>query len=139
MKHLQFYLSDPIVLQHKVVDGANTQVTGGKIKVVNGEKIEEIIIPAHTPGVLVKNDDGKLEISFEKGDDHYLRFGANPNRYETFVLLASDWKGKIGTVNYAGNKYFTSPESADALLLIDMRKIANYQKDQRIAKGRKVN
>ena len=139
LKHIQFYLSDPIVLQHKVVDGTSTQVSGGKIKIINGEKVEEIIIPSGTPGVLVRNDSGKLEISFEKGDDHFLRFGPNPSRYETYVLLASDWKGKIGSVTYAGNKYFTSPESADALLLIDVRKIANYQKDERVAKGRKVN
>jgi hypothetical protein len=139
LKHIQFYLSDPIVLQHKVVDGTSTQVSGGKIKIINGEKVEEIIIPSGTPGVLVRNDAGKLEVSFEKGDDHFLRFGANPSRYETYVLLASDWKGKIGTVTYAGNKYYTSPGSADALLLIDVRKIANYQKNERVAKGRKVN
>lgn len=139
LKHLQFYLSDPIVLQHKIVDGTTTSVTDGKIKIINGEKVEEIIIRSGTPGVLVRNEEGKLEISFEKDDSHYLRFGANPSRYETYVLLASDWKGKIGSVTYAGNKYFTSPESADALLLIDVRKIASYQKDERVAKGRKVN
>jgi len=139
LKHLQFYLSDPIVLQHKIVDGTTTQVTDGKIKIINGEKVEEIIIRSGTPGVLVRNEEGKLEISFEKDDSHFLRFGANPARYETYVLLASDWKGKIGSVTYAGNKYFTSPESADALLLIDVRKIASYQKDERVAKGRKVN
>ena len=139
LKHVQFYVSSPIVLQHKVVEGGNTQVSGGKIKVINGEKIEEIIIPSGTPGVMVRDDSGKLEISFEKGDDHFLRFGANPSRYEAYVLLASDWKGKIGTVTYAGNKYYTSPESADALLMIDLRKVANYQRDERVARGRKAN
>jgi hypothetical protein len=32
-------------------------------------KVEEVIIPSGTPGVMVKDDNGKLEISFEKGDD----------------------------------------------------------------------
>lgn len=139
LKHVQFYVSDPIVLQHKITDGSSTQIADGKIKIINGEKVEEIIIRSGTPGVLVRNDDGKFEVSFEKGDDHFLRFGSNPSRYNSYVLLASDWKGKIGTVNYAGNKYYTSPESADAILLIDIRKIANYQRDERVAKGRKVN
>lgn len=139
LKHLQFYVSDPIVLQRKITAENSTQVTEGKIKIVNGEKVEEIVVPTGTKGVLVKNDAGKFEISFEKDDSYYLRFGTNPNRYQSYVLLASDWKGKIGTVTYAGNKYYTSPESADAVLLIDLRKISNYQKDARVAKGRKAN
>ena len=139
LKHLQFYVSAPIVLQRKITAENSTQVVAGKIKIVNGEKVEEVVVPVGTKGVLVKNDNGKFEISFEKDDSYYLRFGTNPNRYESFVLLASDWHGKVGTVNYAGNKYYTSPESADAVLLIDLHKISNYQKDARVAKGRKVN
>ena len=139
LKHLQFYVSSPIVLQRKITDENNTQITAGKIKIVNGEKVEEVVVPIGTKGVLVKNDNGKFEISFEKDDSYYLRFGTNPNRYESYVLLASDWHGKVGNVTYAGNKYYTSPESADAILLIDMRKISSYQKDSRIAKGRKAN
>lgn len=139
MKHLQFYVSDPITLQRKITSGATTEVTSGKVRVINGEKVEEIIIPSGTPGVLVRNDAGKLEISFEKNDDHYLRFGANPDRYQSFVLLASEWKGKIGNVTYAGQKYYTSPESTEAVLLIDLRKIENNQKEERVAKGRKAN
>lgn len=139
LKHLQFYVSNPIVIQRKLTAENNTQVTAGKIKVVNGEKVEEVVIPTGTKGVLVKNDNGKFEISFEKDDTYFLRFGTNPNRYDSYVLLASDWHGKIGTVTYAGNKYYTAPESADAVLLIDMHKISSYQKDARVAKGRKVN
>jgi hypothetical protein len=139
LKHLQFYVSSPIVLQRKITAENSTQITSGKIKIVNGEKVEEIVVPVGTKGVLVKNDSGKFEVSFEKDDTYYLRFGTNPNRYESYVLLASDWRGKVGTVTYAGNKYYTSPESADAILLIDLHKISSYQKDARVAKGRKVN
>ena len=139
LKHLQFYVSAPIVLQRKITAENSTQVVAGKIKIVNGEKVEEVVVPVGTKGVLVKNDNGKFEISFEKDDSYYLRFGTNPNRYESYVLLASDWHGKVGTVTYAGNKYYTSPESADAVLLIDLHKISSYQKDARVAKGRKVN
>ena len=139
LKHLQFYVSDPIVLQRKITAENSSQVISGKIKIVNGEKVEEIVVPTGTKGVLVRDDAGKFEISFEKDDSYYLRFGTNPNRYQSYVLLASDWHGKVGTVTYAGNKYVTSPESADAVLLIDLHKISSYQKDARVAKGRKVN
>jgi len=139
MKHLQFYLSDPVTIQRKITSDNSTVVMAGKVKIVNGEKVEEVVVPTGTKGVLVKDDSGKLEVSFEKDDNYYLRFGANPDRYQSYVLLASDWHGKVGTVTYAGNKYYTSPESADAILLIDMHKISNYQKDARVAKGRKAN
>jgi hypothetical protein len=138
LKHLQFYVSDPIILQRKITDQNNTLVFGGKMKIVNGEKVEEVVVPTGTRGVLVKDDNGKFEISFEKDDTYYLRFGTNPNRYESYVLLASDWHGKVGNVTYAGNKYYTSPGSADAVLLIDMHKVSSYQKDSRVAKGRKA-
>ena len=139
LKHVQFYMSDPIVLHRKITSANSTQVTAGKIKVINGEQVEEVIVPPGTKGVLVKDAEGKMEVSFEKGDDYYLRFGSNPNRNNAYVVLASDWQGKVGIVTYAGNKYTTSPESADALLLIDIHKIQNYQKNERVAKGRKVN
>jgi len=139
LKHLQFYVSSPIVLQRKITNDNSTQITAGKIKIVNGEKVEEVVIPTGTKGVLVRNDNGKFEISFEKDDSYYLRFGTNPNRFESYVLLASDWHGKIGNVTYAGNKYYTAPQSVDAVLLIDMHKISNYQKNERVATGRRVN
>ena len=139
LKHLQFYVSSPIVIQRKVTAENNTQIDAGKVKIVNGEKVEEVVVPVGTKGVLVRNDNGKFEISFEKDDTYYLRFGTNPNRYDSYVLLASDWQGKVGTVTYAGNKYYTTGESADAVLLIDIRKISSYQKESRIAKGRTAN
>ena len=137
LMRVQFYVSDPIVLQRKFTDGS-AEVVKGKVKIVNGEKVEEVIIPSGTPGVLVREADGKLEVSFEKSDANYLRFGGNPNKQSTFVLLASDWRNKIGTVTYGGEKFFTSPESADALLLIDLKKIQKFEKSQRVAGGRKV-
>jgi hypothetical protein len=139
LKHLQFYVSDPITIQRKITDQNNTQVISGKVKIVNGEKVEEVVVPTGTKGVFVKDDNGKFEISFEKDDNYYFRFGENPDRYHSYVLLESDWHGKVGTVTYAGNKYYASPGSADAILLIDMHKISNYQKEGHVAKGRKAS
>lgn len=138
LKRVQFYVSDPITLQRKFVDGS-AQITSGKLKLINGEKVEEVQIPSATPGILVREaDGGKLEVSFEKSNDYFLRFGYNPNKSGTYVLLASEWKNKVGNLSYGGQKFYTSPESGDALLLIDMKKIVKYSKTQRVASGRKV-
>ena len=42
LQKIQFYLSDDIVLYRKVASGETT-IKNGKIKMVNGEKIEEIL------------------------------------------------------------------------------------------------
>ncbi|MFN8309869.1 MAG: hypothetical protein U0T73_07895 [Chitinophagales bacterium] len=139
LMRVQFYVSDPVVLQRKVTDAANAQVVQGKVKIVNGESVEEVIIPRGTPGVLVRDSAGKMSISFEKNDDHFLRFGPNPDKRNRYVLLASDWRNRVGVVNYAGEQFYTSPESSDAELLIDLRRIEKFSKNERVAGGRKVN
>jgi hypothetical protein len=139
LKKIQFYTSAPIVLQRKLTGESGTEIYAGQVKVVHGERVEEVLIPSGTAGILVKDDEGKMEISFERDDTHYLRFGSNPTRNMQYALLASDWRNKVGTVMYAGNKYYTSPESVEAVLNIDLRKIMKSETNSRIAKGRKVN
>ncbi len=138
IKRIQFYLSREVVLQRQITNGS-TEIVQGKIKTVKGKKVDEIIIPAGTKGVVtdIPRQD-KLLVSFEVGDDHYLSFGVNPNATEKYMLLASDWKNEMGRVHYAGNEYYTDPDSKYAYLLVDLRKVEDMQIKQRIAKGRKV-
>jgi hypothetical protein len=137
LKRIQFYTSDAIVLQRKIVEG-ETRIQEGKIKTINGEKVEEIIIRSGTPGILIEESNGKLSVSFEKNDQHYINFGKNVNMNNRFSIAFSSLKNKIGTINYNGTKYFTAPETVDAILMVDMRRIDNSELNQRVAKGRKV-
>ena len=138
IKRIQFYVSHDIALHREVVKGS-TDIVRGKIKTIRGSKMEEIIIPAGTKGVVTEiPNDKKLLVSFELSDDRYLSFGVNPNASEKYVLLASDWKNEMGKVHYAGNEYYTEPDSKYASLLVDLRKIENMEVKQRVAKGRKV-
>lgn len=139
IRRIQFYLSREIVLQRQITNGS-TEIVQGKIKSVKGKKVDEIIIPAGTKGVVtdIPRQD-KLLVSFEVGDDHYLSFGVNPNATEKYMLLASDWKNEMGRVHYAGNEYYTDPDSKYAYLLVDLRKVEDMRIKQRVAKGRKVD
>lgn len=139
IKRIQFYTSDDITIQRKV-NNSSGEIISGKIRFVNGEEIEEVVIKRGTPGVAVWFPDQKrFGISFEDGDDQYLTFGPNPERKGRYFLLASDWKNKIGTVHYQGQKYYTSPSSSYVYLLVDMKKINKMNKDSRVAKGRTIN
>ncbi|MCS6819141.1 MAG: hypothetical protein RMJ53_03255 [Chitinophagales bacterium] len=138
IKKIQFYNSRQIILQRQL-EKDEIAIEGGKIKIRDGKKIEEIIIKRHTPGVAVSIPSrDRLEISFEKDDNHYLRFGVNPNEGKKFSLLASEWNNGIGKITYHGKTYYTSPDAAYVFLMVDLRKIDRIELNQRVARGRKV-
>jgi hypothetical protein len=43
-----------------------------------------------------------------------------------------------GKVHYAGQEYYTDPDSKYAYLMVDLRKIQKMELKQRVAKGRKM-
>lgn len=138
IKRIQFYVSHDIVL-HREAQKGSTDIQKGVIKNVRGRKVDEIIIPAGTKGIVTEiPNEKKLLVSFETGDDRYLSFGVNPNAGDKYVLLASDWKNEMGRVHYAGEEYYTDPDSKYASLLVDLRRIENMEVKQRVAKGRKI-
>ncbi len=139
LRKIQFYLSNDIVLRRELSQGS-TEIVSGKIKTVNGKRVEEILIRERTPGILTQMPrENKMLVSFEISDSHYLSFGVNPNMGDKYVLLAESWNGNVGTVNYHGNKYYTQSDSKYSTLLVDLRKIQKLKMKQRVAKGRKVN
>ena len=140
LKHIQFYLSDDIMIQRKLKDGANTEIAAGKVKIINGERVEEVIFKAGTPGVLMAvPSDNKLAVSFEDGDNRTLMFIPNPARNGKFVLAATDWKNGVGKLTYDGREFYCNPESGNAYLEIDLKKLHKVQHEVRKASGRKVD
>lgn len=138
IKNIQFYTSDRIVLNRQLKSN-ETEIVSGKIKMVDGKRVEQIIIKKGTPGVVVALPDAeRLAVSFEISDAYYLTFGVNPKRGKRFYLLGKDWKGKIGKVTYDDKLFFTTPQSADVFLAIDLRKVNNEEYKTRTAKGRKL-
>jgi len=140
LKEIQFYLSRDIVLYRDYKQSAS-KIESGEIKMINGRKIEEVKIPKGTPGVaLFQPKNNKLAVSFEnKGTDKFLIFGPNPKRGNKYVLLATDWKNKRGTVKYDDKTYSTNVESSYATLLVDLKESKKIKVNSRSAKGRKIN
>ena len=138
LKRIQFYLSQDIILRRDVDKTGGTEFTKGSIKVVDGRKIEEVIIPKGTPGVLLfRPSEKKFAISFEANDDQrFLMFGPNPKRGGEFVLLASEWEGRNAIVTYQGKEYITDVSAAWANLLVDLKKSRNLTLERRTVKGR---
>lgn len=139
LKQIQFYVSHDIHLKRQLT-GGKSEIISGKIKIENGRKVELVVIPKGTPGTfLFSPKSNRFAISFEEGGDkRYLMFGPNRKYNDRFVMLASDWKRRNGTVNYDGKKWKVDSDDAYAALLVDMRKITKTDVNSRTAKGRRI-
>ena len=138
LQSVQFYLSKDIVLFRDL--GINeSKISEGKIKIVDGRKVEEIIFPKETPGVLVFSPkENRFAISFEEGEDSFLMFGPNKKAGGKFVLLAKEWDRRVGKVTYKGRTYKTNSQSAMAALLVDVDKARKVSRKTKKVKGRKI-
>lgn len=139
LKNIQFYLSRDIVLRRQA-SGGSSQIVDGEIKVVEGQKVEEVVLKAGTPGVFLfspKKD--RFAVGFDANSDNYLVFGPNPNAGDRYVLLASEWNRRQGEVTYAGKKWRVSSDAAWAALMVDLKKIKEVSVTRNSPSGRTVN
>jgi len=136
---IQFYLSNDIVLWRDVNRGESV-ISKGKIKMVDGREVEEIIIKRRTPGVfLFSPQKNHYAIGFDTNDDtKYLIFGPSEKVNGRYVLLAKDWDRRFGKVTYGDKVYRTTNESAFAYLMVDVDKTRSTKVRKTKATGRKV-
>lgn len=139
LERIQFYVSEDIVLQRRL-SGESSQITGGKIRIVDGSKIDEVVIKAGTPGILIDTPErDKFVVSFDSDDDSkYLVFGASPKANGRYVLLAKEWKRRYGEVTYGDRIYETSTASAYAALQVDLKKARKVNVNSERARGNRI-
>ncbi len=137
---IQFYVSNDIVLWRDISKG-ESEISNGKIKMVEGRKVEEVIIRRGTPGGFVFSPQNKqYAISFDGTDDSkYLIFGPSDRNNGRYVLLGKEWDRRFGKVTYGDQVYRTSAESAFAYLMVDLRKSSITKVNTERPTGRRVN
>ena len=138
LSKIQFYLSNDIVL-YRDFGNQKASVRDGKIRIVDGRKVEEIVFKKGTPGVFVftpKKD--RIAVSFEEGDGKYLMFGPNNKVGGRFVLLAKEWNKRRGKVTYANKTWYTTDASAYANLLVDLDKARRTTVSKKTVRGRRI-
>lgn len=139
LKQIQFYLSEDIVLRRKANEG-ETRIQDGQIKIINGEKIEEVIFKRGTPCVfLFSPKEQRFAISFEQSDPpKYLIFGPNPKYGNRYVLLGKEWNRNTGTITYQNESWYTTTESAYACLLVDLKRATSIERTSEVVRGQRV-
>lgn len=141
LKKIQFYVSEDIVLRRQASKGVS-KIDHGEIKIIDGKRVEEIVIKKGTPGVfLFQPKEDRFAISFESReyDDPYLVFGPSKRRGGRYTLRARDWNNRQGKVSYDNKSYYTPSESAYSVLLVDLKRVRDTKVRSRTAKGRTVN
>ena len=139
LKDIQFYTSDNIILRRQIRSG-QSKIVDGEIKMINGRKVEEIIVKKGTPGVFVKKtNDKNMAISFESGKDKFLVFGPNKKIGGRYALKANNWDRNKGQVTYAGKTFTITVVDEVPMLQVDLSNRTNTTRKSRVAKGRKVN
>ena len=136
---IQFYVSNDIVLT-RAIGADETSIAEGKIKIKNGQRVEQVIIKSGTPGVLVLMPrEDRFAISFEEADNEaYLMFGPNPKYENRFALLAQEWEKDSGQVHYRDKTYWVDAESAFASLMVDLQREGESKYQTRSVQGRTI-
>jgi hypothetical protein len=146
IKQVQFYNSEEIILARQL-NKEELKVAEGKVRIENGKHIEEIIIPANTPGICELNNEKTLKVSFDTGDGKSLPFlverkGDMVVSSSYFKIGAKKWvrttRGrKIGKLDYEGKTY-SLVHGSDSRLMIDKSVMNRVKRDTHVAKGRKL-
>jgi len=140
LKHIQFYLSDPVVLKRGFSKENEKSTEEGTLVIKSAKDVQQVIFKANTPGAVVDVfDNNKITIAFEDGIEKHLVFGSNNSRQGYYYLQALDWKDNKGKINYGGNTYFSNPGSDKSILLFRMKSLKNVKVDETVVKGKKVN
>lgn len=137
LKSIQFYLSDDIRLSRDI-GSEDSQIKGGKIRVKDGRRVEEIVFKEGTPGVLVFTPkENRFAIAFDS-DDRYLVFGPSKKYGGKYTLRAKDWKKQYGKVTYGNQVFFTDNNSAFTTLMVDIKKANKVKYERENVDGRRV-
>lgn len=139
MKHIQFYISDPVYLRRGSIAQDQKTMDQGKLVVKSGNSVEQVVIKAKTPGAIEQVvDSEKVTVAFEDGADKYLVFGSTGDQYGYYHLLALSWDKSRGKINYGGQTYYSNVGSDQAILMFRMKSLREFIINNQVAKGKVI-
>ena len=140
IKRIQFYIDQKLTLT-RALDSAKAEVASGGVRFINGKLINEIVIPAYTPGVAESGDMNGVRVSFENGNSFLFVPAENEDK---FVIAGNNWDNGTVEIPYDRNIYRASAGDgngnvADARLVVKLTDINKIDKKTRVLPGRKLN
>lgn len=137
---LQYYVSSTITLRRVLRSEEGGVTPGHTLRVDAGRKVEEIVIAAKTPGVILKAEIGKLQVSFEEpleGKELFIPFllGLDGRYY----FYPTRMEGENMLVDYGGQLYVATHDSRVSHLELDQDKVSVSSRETRQVSGRRIS
>ena len=136
---IQFYVNQKLILR-RVMGSEKGKVQSGVILFDNGQYINELIIPAYTPGVCEQVNGDNLKISFDV-PGKTIEFGALYNNND-FILVGSNWHNGTVDIDYDNQTYQVQcgcNNAAEAKLVVKRNQAFKKDNTAKVVAGRKVN
>jgi hypothetical protein len=135
LRSMQVYNDKAIILRRQA-NSSEVSQTGGKLIMVDGQQVLEVVIRANTPGVITGSQNGKFLVRFETGSGKILQFYKNSKG--AFQIDADRWIGQKGALKYANLDFTLESESNNVILMYVQKKKYRSSTNQRTVKGLKV-
>lgn len=141
LSRIQYYTSAPIVL-HRRLEHGKYDVAKGRLRVIDNQMFDEVLIVGGTRGVLVDVDKHSVKVSFESEDKEggVLQFGALSDGVVAgeYRLYGRDWTEHTAVVRFEGEDYLAVENSGDAYLMIDVSVLQRFDTQRRVLPGRSL-
>jgi hypothetical protein len=152
LRKIQFYNSTPFYLQRHL-SSAETGITGGRIKITEGVKVEVVRIAKKTPAICDSSANGLIILRFEQGHNREIPFKYDDfsDRYKLINAGRIDPIQIKSYTGYAGSRFYGTIQYGDLdyyygyilnnqpLLLVKKKQVNKVLRDIRTAKGVKIN
>lgn len=136
LKNLQYYASSDITLEREFLREEGQISKSHKLVTKEWGLVEQVIIPARTPGVATEVGDTYLAVSFEPGAS--LVFGSPPSDRDperAYKLLANRWTPTYGEIDYGGKTFYAVERSREAYLLVVVESLDAVKKSKKVLPG----
>ena len=136
LKKLQYYVSDGITLQRDFRREEGEISKSHKLVTKEGGLLEEVLIPAGTPGIATEVGETSLAVSFEPGSS--LIFGSPPTDRDPerkYRLSAKRWADYYGEIDYDGKIFYAVEGSGQAYLEVGVESLDAVEKKRKVLPG----
>ena len=140
MKKVQFYTSSSIVLERVVTNGGKAKTDDGTLVTSKSKEENRIIIPTLTKCIFENFDStGVINVRFEIGTGRIIKFGLRDTQSNGRYYFVAKWEYDKGAeVSYGNEVYYATSNSANACLLVSIKKLQKTRRRDRVVKGMKV-
>jgi hypothetical protein len=136
LKNLQYYVSSGITLQRDFRREEGEISKSHKFVTKEGGLLEEVVIPAGTPGIATEVGETSLAVSFESGSS--LIFGSPPTDLDPerkYKLSAKGWTDYYGEIVYDGKIFYAVEGSGRAYLEVGVESLDAVEKKKKVLPG----